>query len=375
MRVLMIVPGGVDQPGEYRVIPALHALIARIARQHELTVAALRQSPEEAHSELLGASIVNLGYGARRFPAHQLLTWQHRLKRYLDARRNPIDLVHAAWIGPTSTLALGIARRYRIPSVVSLLGGELVAIPEIGYGGRLSWSMRIHERLAFHFATRMTAPSQFAMLPIRCVRPDACVLALMPDVRSFLEIDRPEKEATLRLLTVSTVNRVKDPLTLLRAFRRVVEHREDIHLDWVGEDILDGLAQREAERLGIARHVTFHGFQPYQALPGFYGHAHVYVQASRFESAGVAVCEAAAAGMAIVGTRTGFLAEMPSECAVTVMPGLADDLGEAILKVLQNPDLRRTMGQCARQWVMTRTADQTFEQCQSVYAAAVEAFR
>jgi hypothetical protein len=35
MRIALVVPGGVDQSGEYRVIPVLLALIGRLARQRQ----------------------------------------------------------------------------------------------------------------------------------------------------------------------------------------------------------------------------------------------------------------------------------------------------------------------------------------------------
>jgi len=75
-----------------------------------------------------------------------------------------------------------------------------------------------------------------------------------------------------------------------------------VQLDWVGEDTLQGEAGRLAASLGLAGRVDFHGFQTYERLPQFYGRARLYVQASRHESQGVAVCEAAAAGLPIVGT-------------------------------------------------------------------------
>ena len=45
MKVALIVPGGVDRSGEVRVIPALLALIRRLAADHELHVFATHQEP------------------------------------------------------------------------------------------------------------------------------------------------------------------------------------------------------------------------------------------------------------------------------------------------------------------------------------------
>ena len=55
--------------------------------------------------------------------------------------------------------------------------------------------------------------------------------------------------------------------------------------------------------------MTFHGFQPTDALASFYARAHLHVVSSRHEAAGIVVLEAAASGVPTVGTRVGFLAD------------------------------------------------------------------
>ena len=46
VKIALIVPGGVDRSGEVRVIPALLALIRRLAVTHELHVFATHQEPQ-----------------------------------------------------------------------------------------------------------------------------------------------------------------------------------------------------------------------------------------------------------------------------------------------------------------------------------------
>lgn len=43
MKLALVVPGGVDRSGEFRVIPVLLALVERLARAHDVHVFALRQ--------------------------------------------------------------------------------------------------------------------------------------------------------------------------------------------------------------------------------------------------------------------------------------------------------------------------------------------
>src|SRR5450631_2983444 len=61
MRIALVVPGGVDRSLEYRVIPALLALISRLAIHNDVHVFALYQEIEAGESQAAGAHIHNIG--------------------------------------------------------------------------------------------------------------------------------------------------------------------------------------------------------------------------------------------------------------------------------------------------------------------------
>ena len=61
MRVALVVTGGVDRSGRDRVIPALLALIERLARRHHVVVYVLRYLDQATTYPLLGATIRDLG--------------------------------------------------------------------------------------------------------------------------------------------------------------------------------------------------------------------------------------------------------------------------------------------------------------------------
>src|SRR6202012_3331117 len=127
MKLALVLPGGVDRTGEYRVIPVFLALIERLARDHEVHVFVLRQEAEPGEWDLVGARIHNIGDGWSRLRAVAAIRAGHR--------RAPFDLVHAIFSGYCSLVAVAAARLLRLPSLVHIAGGELVALPAIGYGG------------------------------------------------------------------------------------------------------------------------------------------------------------------------------------------------------------------------------------------------
>src|SRR5258708_18714289 len=100
MRIALFVPGGVDRSGTERVIPALLALIERLAQRHTVFVVALTPAPTPERYELLGATVHDIGGGAgRRRRALWVVADEHR--------RVPFDVFHAFWArGPGSLAAV-----------------------------------------------------------------------------------------------------------------------------------------------------------------------------------------------------------------------------------------------------------------------------
>src|SRR3546814_15294545 len=78
MKLALVVPGGVDRGGERRVIPALLALLERLANVHEVHVYALHQERMPGHWALAGANIHNIGDGWTRLRALHAIHSEHR---------------------------------------------------------------------------------------------------------------------------------------------------------------------------------------------------------------------------------------------------------------------------------------------------------
>jgi hypothetical protein len=126
MRIALVVPGGVDRSGEYRVIPALLALISRLSEQNDVQVIALKQEAAPGEWDLAGARIHNIGLPRAGLRALLAIYRLHRASR--------LDVVHAIWSGTCGLVAAIAGNTLGIPSLVHIAGGELASIPEIGYG-------------------------------------------------------------------------------------------------------------------------------------------------------------------------------------------------------------------------------------------------
>jgi len=153
--------------------------------------------------------------------------------------------------------------------------------------------------------------------------------------------------------------------------RRIVDRLGDVSLDCIGEDTLGGRLQRRAAELGLAQHVRFHGFLPQRALPDFYQRAHLHVVSSRYESQGVAILEAAAAGLPTVGTAVGLLPSMAPAAARCVAVGDSAALADQACALLADKIGREGVGAAAQRWAQAHDAVWTAREFESIYAEVI----
>jgi glycosyltransferase involved in cell wall biosynthesis len=167
------------------------------------------------------------------------------------------------------------------------------------------------------------------------------------------------------LLKVGSLSRVKNQRRLLDALA-LVRREVDVELDLVGEDTLGGELQAHARTLGIADCVRFHGFVPQDSLRPFFERAHVYVQSSLHDAAPIAVLEAAAASLPIVGTNVGYVADWAPHAAFAVPVDDAEALARGITAMLRNP-ARDAMAAKAHELVTTHDVGWTANALEALY--------
>ena len=366
MKIVLVVPGGFDRSGSERVIPALLWLTERLARRNEVHVCVLNGENEPVSYPLAGVQVHVLGRMARGLPGTRALRQWQPLLHTLASIGQP-DVLHGFWAGSSGLLAGLAGRKLGIPAVLSIGGGELIWLPQIGYGGRGSLRGRLQASLALRLARAVTAGSQYAAQPLRG-RYGVQIVPLGVDVPSFVAPAARVAGPPWRLLHVASINRVKDQPMLLRALRLIVDQEPGVQLDWVGEDTLGGAMQRLCGELGLAQHVTFHGFQPSQAIAPLFRAAHLHLLTSRHESQAVVVGEAAAAGLPTVGTAVGVLAELAPDAAWAVPVGDAAALADGALALLRDPARREQLGRAAQAWARAHDADWTAARFEAIYA-------
>lgn len=161
MRVALIVPGFSASADDW-AIPALQLLASELARAHEVVLFSLRY-PAGTPKQFGGLRHVALGGGTRRGLAAVAL-WRRAVAAIGAAhRQQPFDVLHAFWADEAGLVA-GLAGRWLSrPVLVSVAGGELVYLRDIGYGTQRSWFRRRVVGAALRLAGGVTAGSAYQM--------------------------------------------------------------------------------------------------------------------------------------------------------------------------------------------------------------------
>ena len=360
MKLALVVPGGVDRSGEHRVIPVFLSLIARLARAHEVHVFALRQEPRPAQWRLAGATVHNIGDGWQRTRAVAAILREHR--------RAPFDAVQAIFSGHCSLVAIAAARLLRRPGLVHIAGGELVALPAIGYGGRLHWRGRLREAVTLRAAAAVTAASAPIIDSLRALGIEAERLPLGVDLEAWPpSLPRTRGVGPAKLLHVASQNRVKDQPTLLRALAVLAADGKDFRMDLIGVDTLDGAIPRLATQLGLDGHVRFLGFKTQRELRPLMEDADLLVMSSLHEAGPLVLLEAAVAGVPTVGTAVGHLAEWAPDAALAVPAGDWLALAGAIRQVLGDEAQRLQLAREAQRRALHEDAAYTAARFEALY--------
>ena len=365
MKIAILTPGGVDRSGITRVIPCLLWFIERLVGVgDEVHVFALRQETRQAQWSLLGASVHNAG---GRTAITRAVRNFKEIRR--EQRRAPFDVIHALWAAPQGALAAIAGKLLNIPVLLHLPGGDIVNLPEIGYGGRSTFKGRAALQVAIWGADCVVTPShdmvrRASELGIHAERiPFGVALDRWPVASPRRRTDG----APARLLHIANLSAVKNQETLLLAANFLRARAIPFVLEIVGEDTLRGKIQQRAQELGVEKHIHFLGFLPQVALKEHVYTADLLIVTSQHEAGPVVALEAAAAGVPTAGTKVGLLADWAPQAARVVEFGDSAALGSAIADLLLNEEDRLALAGAAQQRAIAENADVTTEKIRKLY--------
>jgi glycosyltransferase involved in cell wall biosynthesis len=365
MKLAIVTPGGVDESGTERVIPAFLWLIERLARRHDVHVFALSQEQRPRDWKLLGAQVHNVGTVGARLPRfHRLFARQHRIA--------PFDVVHALF-GGSALHAISATTWFRLPLLTHLTGGELVSLPEVGYGAQLSRRGRIQTRLITAGSTRITVGTPHMHKLARSLGIEASLVPLGVALDRWPPCAPRSRDTTrpARLLHVADLRPVKDQPMLLEAAALLHARGVPFELHIAGFDTTNGATRDSAAARALGDVVHWHGLLGREPLRQLIQESDLLVHTSRHEAGPMAVLEAAVAGVPTAGTDVGHVNEWAPDAAVAVPIGDARALADAIASLLDDEPRRIAIAREAQARATAIDADHTAASFERLYADAL----
>lgn len=278
---------------------------------------------------------------------------------------------------PAHTLPL-LARifRPRLPIVVTIHGLEGKYLPQtskflthIYRNLSITWAVRL--------ATRLIAVSEDTKKDIiKTYRISAKRIKVIQEGVEFGRFARKIKKQIVKIkkrydinnsyiLFVGTVQPRKNLVRLIQAFALLTNSNELSlviagKLGWLYEDIL-----KAPSRFNVENRVKFIGRVEDSDLPALYQNAEVFVLPSLTEGFGLPILEAQAAGIPVVAAKKGAIPEVAGDGALLLDPYKTKEIKDAIIKTLQDKDLRadliRKGRKNAKKFSWTNTADSTLK--------------
>lgn len=354
MRIGFISPGFCCPDDEW-ALPALRDLATGLGQYHDVRAYAI-DYPRLA-SKYSVANVPVHAIGSHSIPYLGAAKKLTRLIRAVseDHRRRPFDLLHGFWVDHSGPATLLLSRRLGIPSMLTVMAGELTYEPEVAYGNARRFRGAIGAWCARH-VTLLTTLSDELANRIRRERHgiDIACLPFGVDTQRFRPTGaKAEMPDCFNILMIGSLVPVKGHHVALRAMEHVLSRHSKVHLHFIGDGPLRAELQHKASEGRLAGHVTLHGAIPHDHMGAYYRAADLCLLSSYFESSGMVIVEAAACGRLTVGTSVGSMPEItPPQYLVSAgdVTGLAAVIGRCI----ETPDRVDELGRKAIREVSER---------------------
>jgi glycosyltransferase involved in cell wall biosynthesis len=293
------------------------------------------------------------------------------------ARERGADVIHAHWAIPTGPAAVSAARRLGLPSVITMHGGDVYVNPEQGYDFPTRWYVRPALRWTLRKAGALTAITEDCRQhALRAGAPTRSMHLVFngTDLRRFSPGPAGAVDPRFGPSMIFACRQLfprKGIRFLVEAAAQLKPRFPDLKVVVAG----DGFERPDlialAERLGIARDVTFLGWVANSDLPQYYRAAAVSVIPSLEEGFGIPAAEAMGCETAVVASDAGGLPEVVEHgvTGLIVPRGDASALAGAIGELLADPDRRQRMGRAGRERALRLFDwDRSAEQFEQIYA-------
>lgn len=274
----------------------------------------------------------------------QLIKFRKRIKEFKP------DIVHLnISVYPkvllTGYLFLKIVRRNKIPVISSMHGWEVSLTKKIMKGG--FWGL-FAKRIFLKIDRFIELSEQFRrnLVDLGVDNSKIYVLSTFVESKKYYP-GRKEFFPPFKVLFCAQMYKNKGPFELLAAIPRIIKKYPDTKFIFVGKgNDLENLKEK-AKEMGIKENIGFTGFKSGHEKIEIFQRTNIFVYPSYTEGFPTVILEAMAAGMPLVTTSVGGLADALEDgkqgLIIKSMPPEPEEIADKIVKLIGNPELMKKM--------------------------------
>ncbi|MGC9000732.1 glycosyltransferase family 4 protein [Caldisericum sp.] len=266
------------------------------------------------------------------------------------------DLYFAWW--PTKGILPLIKSKLSHKPVIVVAGGtEVVHSYNLEYNFTNSGLLKKKTIIfVLNNATKVLAISKAAEKEIKALVPKANIetVYLSVDTETFSPVAGAKKDI---IFTISHLNKEniyrKRILSIIRSARQIVDKFPELKFVIAGRK-LDGFEQvvDEVKRLSLSNNFIFPGKISNDEKIEYFRRSLIYLQPTLHEGFGLAIAEAMSCGVPVVTSKVGAVEEVVGNCGIYVDSNNENEISNAVISLLINPELRGEMGKCARERIV-----------------------
>ncbi|RLJ03102.1 MAG: hypothetical protein DRP11_01720 [Candidatus Aenigmatarchaeota archaeon] len=173
------------------------------------------------------------------------------------------------------------------------------------------------------------------------------------------------------VLHVGRLSKERSLDELIEAFKDILNERDDVRLVIVGR----GPAERKLKRMarGYRDKIIFTGFVSDEVLPQIYASAYLFVTPSKTDVYPLALLEAYASGLPVVGSEMGGVGHLINKKTGFKFSSTGE-MKERIIHLLDDENVRKKLSGNARKFAETKSWEHVSKEFVDLYERTIEGF-
>jgi len=272
------------------------------------------------------------------------------------------DLIHAHWT-VSGLIALLVRKWHKKPIVLTVHGSDINALNK-------KFLLKLVNRFILSKVDNIIAVSpalKEKVIEMGILQEKLWYIPNGVDTDEFYPAPI-ESPVPKRILWVGRMSKEKGLPILIKAMKEILKEIPQAQLTLVGDGPERGVIDQMIEDYQLKDHIHLEGFQSHMEISRYFRNSHIFVLPSIREGFPLVTLEALASGLPCIASNVGGVKAVIEDGinGYLVSPSDARELSLKVVKLMNNPDLMKEMGEKARerivgQYSWDRIADRTID--------------